>query len=310
MLTSEAKDLHRWAKEIMARGSLSFSLATHFFGRDTRASVRLLYTWCRYCDDQIDRAPTREAQIASLERLEFYTKTIYAEFGQEVLPREFQAMAMIVKRYAIPEHYPRDLLRGMRADVEGKEYTTFAELEDYAYCVAGTVGLMMSHIMGVSSPRAYRHAVDLGIALQLTNIARDLNEDFALGRVYLPSDWLQEVGVVRRSFASEAIARERGLLIRRLVRLADRYYFSGFNGLQYLPWKASLAVRVAALVYRKIGVEVARDPDRAWGTRTVVSRLDKFSLVFVGLWGAFLDMFRRLWRPPGRFTIHELEKPL
>ena len=105
------------------------------------------------------------------------------------------ALQYIVRRYGIPAHYASELIEGMAMDVRGIRYANLRELLLYCYRVAGTVGLMMSHVMGLRDESALKHAADLGIAMQLTNIARDVTEDASMGRIYLPLDWLDEANI-------------------------------------------------------------------------------------------------------------------
>jgi phytoene synthase len=151
-----------------------------------------------------------------------------------------------------------ELLAGMRMDVEGTRYASLEELKVYCYRVAGVVGLMMARVMGARDPRALLHARDLGEAMQLTNIARDVAEDERLGRVYLPQNWLTEYG--------------RVATVDRLLTEAERGYVSGLQGLPYLPLRAAWAVASAAFIYRDIGQIVrARLGDTdPWLKRAVV----------------------------------------
>ncbi|MCA9565215.1 MAG: phytoene/squalene synthase family protein, partial [Myxococcales bacterium] len=186
---------------IIAANSKSFHLASRLLPEDVRQRAVVIYAWCRRVDDAIDECPPGTEQEA-LARLHDELNAVYAEPGDsqgesqvdidhDVILRAFRS---VVRERRIPRQYPADLLEGMRWDVEGRRYRTIETLYHYCYCVAGTVGLMMSHVMGVRRESALRNATHLGMAMQLTNICRDVVEDWQRGRLYLPESWLAEVG--------------------------------------------------------------------------------------------------------------------
>jgi 15-cis-phytoene synthase len=146
----------------------------------------------------------------------------------------------------------------MAMDVRGTRYGTLKELVFYCYRVAGTVGLMMSHVMGLRDETALKHAADLGIAMQLTNIARDIREDAAMGRIYLPLSWLQEAGIRFEEIAAPEHREKLAMLTRRMLREADRYYRSWDLGLWYLSFRSACAVAAARHVYSEIGSSLLR----------------------------------------------------
>ncbi len=199
-------DRDRIAREsrlVIERGSKSFALASLLFDEHTRESAHLLYAWCRYCDDVIDGQElgfTAEttSDIGERERLfELETKTRSAIAGSPTDEPIFIALSRVLARHEIPPRHPLELLEGFAMDVEGVTYSTLEDTLRYCYHVAGVVGVMMAYVMGVRDRETLNRASDLGIALQLTNIARDVVEDAEMGRVYLPGDWLSEAGLER-----------------------------------------------------------------------------------------------------------------
>lgn len=256
------------AKATMAKGSKSFSLAALLFDPERREAARYLYSWCRYCDDEVDSAPDHSTALDRLDRLERLTKEALSDRPTGV--PAFEALRAIAKAYSIPSLYPLELLEGMRMDVEGRAYHTIEELELYCYRVASVVGLMMVHVMGVSSAQALRHAVDTGLAMQMTNIARDVREDFEMGRMYLPREWFKEAGVAPPEIGQEFSPSDCVPVIEKLLERADLYYASGQQGLKYLPVRAAFAVAAAQKIYQEIGVRVQKRASQAWTTRTVV----------------------------------------
>jgi phytoene synthase len=195
----------------------------------------------------------------------------------------FVALAHIARVHGVPGHYALELVEGLGMDVRRERYWTPEELGLYCYRVAGTVGLMMVHVMGVSHQRALRHAADLGIAMQMTNIARDILEDAALGRIYLPLLWLDEAGIPEAQLTQGRYRDALARVVGRLLDEADRRYRSGNEGLRYLPLRASVAVAVASSVYARIGGLVRSRRSHAWDERAVVSPLGKLAAVFRGL---------------------------
>jgi len=282
-------------------GSKSFSMASRLFGVEARNAAFLLYAWCRYCDDQIDDTINLRLQEARVLQLKQGTRAAFSNEVSSEAP--FEAMRHLSRSYRIPEVYAEELIEGMAMDVRRERYETIEELQHYCYRVAGTVGLMMVHVMGVSEELALSHASDLGTAMQLTNIARDVVEDANRGRVYLPLHWLDEEGVPEGQIGLAKYRVGVANVVRRVLREADRYYESGAQGLKYLPWRAALAVAVASQVYRQIGVRVEARGDKAWDTRTVVSKFGKAVALVRGMGMVLATVPHRLIHPWRRVSV-------
>ncbi|MEP6860964.1 MAG: phytoene/squalene synthase family protein [Deltaproteobacteria bacterium] len=243
------------ARATIAHHSKSFALASRLLGRRVRDQTAVIYTWCRRADDAIDEAPA--AGDDTIERLDDELVAAYTGRARDPVLAAFGAVA---NERRIPLAYPRQLLAGMAMDVRGSTYVSVDDLIVYAWRVAGVVGLMMTHVFGIADEAALIPAAHLGIAMQLTNICRDVGEDARRGRVYLPADLVGELGYLR--------AR------RTLLALAARYYRSADTGMTALPWRAALAVRAARNVYAAIGDRITDSLDRA-----VVSTPAKLALV-------------------------------
>jgi phytoene synthase len=176
-------------------------------------------------------------------------------------------------------------------DLECTQYASLTDLRLYAYRVAGTVALMMTHILGASSVQALPLAAEMGIAMQLTNIARDVKEDLERGRLYLPERWVREVGLDPSELTPEALrdARVRRQLfgaVTRVLDAAEESYRRGFHGLRYLPWHGIFAVAAAARMYRSIGRRILEiGPDALLG-RTVVSTGYRLAATIAGVTSA------------------------
>lgn len=285
----------RW---MIAKGSKSFSLAAKLFEPENRHAAFFLYGWCRYCDDQVDEAGQQADQAEMERRLAELKRSTLSAFSAAAQDQAvFIALQYIVKRYAIPSHYALELIEGMAMDVRQTRYRTLEELLLYCYRVAGTVGLMMSHVMGLRDQAALKHAADLGIAMQLTNIARDIIEDASLGRIYLPQSWLDEAGIEAESIAAAKNRVKLAALTERLLRQASGYYRSGDAGMWHLSFRSACAVSAARQVYSEIGSLLLQKGPRAWDQRTYVTGARKIWVVLRGVVNLLGSVPARLTRP-------------
>jgi phytoene synthase len=306
-LTPEVRAALEECREIIIKGSKSFSLAAKLFDPQIRDAAVFLYGWCRYCDDQVDNAGSAgdraelEARIKTLKE-----KTASAFSFERQIEPVFIALQHIVHRYGIPAHYAVELIEGMAMDVRGTRYSTLRELLLYCYRVAGTVGLMMSHVMGLRDESALRNAADLGIAMQLTNIARDITEDAAMGRVYLPSSWLEEAKIPYDQISAPEHRDKLAMLTLRLLNEAGRYYRSGDAGLWHLSFRSACAVSAARHVYSEIGALLLKRGARAWDERTYVTGARKIWVVGRGVLSLLRSAPARLiqpWSPGALRTV-------
>ena len=283
---SEALLAH--ATETIKVGSKSFAAAAKLFDPQTRRSVLMLYAWCRHCDDVVDGqelgsstvAPSRHDAARELAILREQTTRAYA--GDAMPDPAFAAFQEVALRHAIAPRYAFDHLDGFAMDVAGARYETIDDTLRYCYHVAGVVGLMMAQIMGAQEPAVLDRACDLGLAFQLTNIARDIVDDAGNGRCYLPLEWLREAGIPPDELA---LPRHRAALARvaaRLVDYAEPYYDSAAVGIKALPLRSSWAIATARNVYRQIGIEVKARGPRAWDERVGTSKATKLWLLAKG----------------------------
>lgn len=237
---------------VIQKHSRSFSLAAKLLPPNVRNDVEKLYAWCRWCDDAVDEAPDAKAATAQLELLRADVRLIYA--GQSPLHPASKWLERLVHKYNIPSDLPLDLLSGMQTDLADPVLETVEELMLYCYQAAGTVGLMMCRVMGVTDPKAFSKAKALGMAMQLTNIARDVREDWQSGRRYIPKKWLSLVPGKDMTPTNRAVRPA----VEKLLNLADEFYVEGNSGLEYLPDGVRFAIRLAGKVYREIGDEIRR----------------------------------------------------
>jgi 15-cis-phytoene synthase len=283
---------------MITKGSKSFSLAARLFDSETRDAAFFLYGWCRYCDDQVDQAGMEESREQLEQRLRTLAEATRSAFsGAAQEQAVFIAMQYIVRRYSIPAHYALELIEGMAMDARATRYQTFNDLLLYCYRVAGTVGLMMSHVMGLRDEQALKHAADLGMAMQLTNIARDITEDAEMGRIYLPIQWIEEAGMVPEEISAPKNRQKLALVTRRLLREAERYYVSGDAGLWHLSFRSACAVAAARHVYAAIGSLLLLKGSSAWDQRTYVTGPQKMSAILGGMGQVLASIPARMIRP-------------
>ncbi|MBA3669024.1 MAG: phytoene/squalene synthase family protein [Sphingomonas sp.] len=269
----------------IAAGSKSFRFASQIFDLATRERSWLLYSWCRACDDVTDgqtlghdaRAPENPEQRIAFLR----AKTDAALAGKPTGLSPFDALATVAAETAIPPSLPHDHLAGFARDAAGWSPQTEEDLLSYCYQVAGSVGMMMAHVMGVD-PNDYDtldRASDLGIAFQLANIARDIVEDARVGRVYLPADWLADEGLARADLADKRHRPALARLTQRLAGFAEEHRRSSKVGAARLPFRSRWAVLSAAGIYGEVATRAVALGTRAWDRRISISKAEKFALV-------------------------------
>lgn len=291
--------------QTLAAGSKSFAMAARVLPPRCRDEAAVVYSWCRRADDAVDLAPPAE-QPAALARLRAELDSVYAglagEAGAAGAVQDDLVLAAfqeVVARYRIPREYPEELLAGMEMDVRGQRYHDMHTLLCYCYRVASTVGLMMSHVMGVTHDGALRNAAHLGMAMQLTNICRDVLEDWGLGRLYVPTEVLAGCGIgdlgdaLGGPFPARAAEPMRAA-VARLLGEAEAFYRSGDRGLPALPWRCAFGVRAARLVYAAIGARIARRGHDVLAGRAVVPTWQKLWLVVRAGAGALGELPVRL----------------
>ncbi|UNK42851.1 phytoene/squalene synthase family protein [Luteimonas sp. S4-F44] len=272
------------AHRTIAAGSKSFATASRLFDAQTRRSAVLLYAWCRHCDDVVDGQHLGAGGAADpgggAERLHMlYAQTRQAYAGETMTEPAFAALQAVALAHRIPIALPLAHLDGFAMDVDGHRYDTLDDTLRYCYHVAGVVGLMMARIMGAHDDATLDRACDLGLAFQLTNIARDIVDDAQVGRCYLPDTWLAMHRVPRAELADPRHRHALADMAAALVRAAEPYYASARHGLAALPLRSAWAVATAHGVYREIGLRVEREGMRAWDRRVSTSRATKLRLL-------------------------------
>lgn len=278
---SERAALVAAARASIARGSKSFAAASTLFDRATRERAWLLYAWCRKCDDvadgqdhghgmsRVEDAPARVAQLRALT---------HAAFRDEPTgDPAFDGLAVVVRETGLPQRFADDLIDGFVLDAEEWQPRSEADLYRYCYHVAGAVGCMMAVVMGVdpADEATLDRACDLGLAFQLANIARDIEEDDRAGRCYLPQEWLAEMDVPPGQHMKPPFRSRLTVLARRLATRAALHEESARGGTPALSLRSAWAVLAAAGIYGDIAREVARRGDHAWDHRVHTTKAEK-----------------------------------
>jgi phytoene synthase len=287
-----AREVAQW--QVLTFRARSFRWASALLSRGQRRKVAALYAFCRAVDDLADAEWVTDEDRRDLQNL---LAALEAEPGAEHMwPENYVWFRELCLECRIDFRVVRELLLGMISDLGLVRLKSDDELVQYCYRAAGTVGLMMCSVLGVRDLRALRHAIDLGIAMQLTNIARDVREDAEASRVYLPAERLGEYGVLPEDLVEGDVDEQAvRVVVTDVLDLAERYYNSGDAGMHYLPPRARWAVLVASRLYRGIGRRLRRrhQSNPMFG-RAIVPWFAKLGLVASATW----SWFRLSWFPP------------
>lgn len=269
------------AAESIARGSKSFALASKLFDRATRERAWLLYSWCRRCDDLADgqdHGGERQVVVDPMARLgtiRFLTDA--ALDGQATGDAAFDALGIVARECNIPRAFIDDHIAGFALDAEDWSPRSEDDLLRYCYHVAGVVGCMMAVVMGVSpdDEETLDRACDLGLAFQLANIARDISEDDAVGRCYLPMDWLVEADMQPGEHMRPHFRSRLADMAWWLANMVGEYEASARVGAANLPFRSRWAVLAAAGIYGDIARKVDALDHAAWDQRVMTTKAEK-----------------------------------
>ena len=262
------------ANELLSTYGKSFHWARYFLGKEAGLQATQLYAFCRYLDDIADQPGNLGA--TKLKSIQNIFNNYSYQIGSYPQVDNFLSLK---QQLDLPVFAVKDLLKGLISDQGTVLLLNENQLIQYSYKVAGTVGLMMAPILGISSKKAIPFAVDLGIAMQLTNISRDVLEDAELGRRYIPGEWCDDLSAPKIvELAKNGTTEDRlkvSAAIKRTLLLAETYYVSGFKGLAYLPPRNHLAILIAGIIYRLIGRRLLNSGTKWWVGRQVVNSTGK-----------------------------------
>jgi phytoene synthase len=278
-LPANSEELARRAQAVMDRHARTFASAALFFSPAMRADAAMLYAFARAADDLCDEESLgpldeRLATLDALGRCAARAQIGLADGGDAMAT----ATGHVLRRHGVHPHVLHHFLSGLRDDAQPRQVKTTDELLQFAFAVAGTVGQMMLPMLGAPA-EAERYAIALGIAMQLTNVARDVQEDALRGRCYLPAewdaDWQQEAGLDSDNQRARAFT-----MVQRLLALADDFYAFAAPGLTAIPTRNRRAVRIAAALYQAIGHKILKiGPAQYWQGRVCLSRMERGSLI-------------------------------
>jgi phytoene synthase len=271
-------------RALLRGGSRTFYAASHVLPRAVRDRATALYAFCRLADDAVDLGDG----VGALAQLRLRLDRIYSL--QPMPHAADRAFAEVVHRFAVPRAMPEALLEGFEWDAAGRRYRTLDELHAYAARVAGTVGAMMALLMGVRAPDVLARACDLGVAMQLTNIARDVGEDARAGRLYLPLEWLRQGGVEPDAWMAHPVFTPAlSSVVQRVLDAADMLYRRAATGIADLPPACRPGMHAARLLYAEIGREVERCGLDSVSRRAVVPASRKLVVLAQALCAATLS---------------------
>lgn len=280
------------AYESIRDGSKSFAAASRLFDRGTRERAWMLYAWCRRCDDIADAQEKggelgdQSGAAARLKSIRILTNRAFE--GLPTADVAFDALGQVASETGITRNMANDVIGGFALDADDWRPRSEQDLLRYCYHVAGAVGVMMAMVMGV--PRededTLDRAADLGFAFQLANIARDIEEDDAAGRCYLPVEWLVEQDIEPGQHTKPHHREELVEMTQRLITLAWQYRQSALAGTRALKFRQRWAIHAAARIYGEIGEEVGRRGAAAWDHRVHISGAQKLRHVGAAFWDA------------------------
>ena len=288
------------AVSTLSRHGRSFHFASKLLDPQTAMRSARLYRFCRYVDDIADS--TNDHGLAR-QRLDQISAMLTRGVASDPVIGDFLLLA---RECEIEIEPALELVRGVRSDLELVRFADPDELLQYCYRVAGTVGLMMCAVLEVRNPKAYPFAIDLGIAMQLTNIARDVAEDALQGRRYLPASMLGDVEPSEIVDPDPDLQLHLAASVDALLNLAERFYVSGQRGLVYLPDRARLGIRVAARVYRRIGMRIRRNDCATWRGRAIVPGWQKVLVAITAVATEYLSRPFMRARRHDRLLHHSL----
>jgi phytoene synthase len=288
-------------RQLLRGGSRTFFAASLVLPRRVSDPAIALYAFCRLADDAVDLGDDRRSAVDRLQK-----RLDLAYRGQPLPTPADRAFADVVAKFSIPRELPQALLEGLAWDASDRRYETMYDLFAYAARVAGTVGAMMTLVMGQRVPDIVARACDLGVAMQLTNIARDVGEDARAGRLYLPLQWLREAGIDPEQWLARPVFNaEIAAIVQRLLDAADALYDRATHGIENLPVSCRPGIYAARLLYAEIGRELERRKLDSVSRRAVVSTKRKLALL-----ARTFASLQTEWIPARRlpFSLSQLEE--
>ena len=274
---ADLADAYETCRLLTRKEARNFYFAFLTLPAQRRRAIYVAYAFCRYCDDSVDDAGTTEEKLARISRLRHLLAETYHGRATEPV---FIGLADVADQYQIPQEYFDEVLNGVESDLIKTRYSDFDELRTYCYQVASVVGLICIHIFGYRGGEvARRHAIDLGLAMQLTNICRDVREDWELGRVYLPQDEMRRYGVTEEDLEAGAVTDSFAELLQYQIGRAREYFASGRLLLPYLPRRSRACPAALGSIYGGVLNRIERSGYDVFGERIGLSNGAKLALM-------------------------------
>jgi len=265
---------YKQADKITAKHSKSFYFASALLPEEKRSAVRALYAFCRIVDDIVDEATDTEREF----QLDYWRRMVETtSFSDDDLVAA--AWADTLTRYHIPGHYALQLIDGVARDLIQTRYQTFEELTTYCYGVASTVGLMSMYIVGFYSKDAVPHAIKLGVALQMTNILRDVGEDYRSGRLYLPREELVFYGIREKDISERRVTDNWRQFMKFQIERTRQLYEESWEGVKMLEREGQFAIGAASVFYQGILDEIEKHDYDVFNYRATSSAWRKVSRI-------------------------------
>lgn len=258
----------------------SFYWSGKFLEKEVFEDCSTLYAFCRVIDNLVDKKSNSKTNVKK------FIKDYQSQDSKIQVNKEFKK---IETKYQIPKKYINDLFYGINLDTKTVKIKSTKEIIKYSYYVAGTVGAMMSYIFQTSKPQAIKHAINLGIAMQLTNISRDVLKDAYLNRIYLPENMLNEEITANDIIKKKFNKKHLFLVIKKIIFLSEKYYDNGNMGIKYLPKKVKFPIFLASSLYRGIGKKIFNSSyNRYFLDRTYLNFMEKIIITFKSFYFFFI----------------------
>jgi phytoene synthase len=273
------KPAFHYARTVIDAYSKSFAISSRLLPQKTRWAVYSMYGLCRYADNLIDKPRSRTIDEI-VEEIEALKKEIIIAYrtGESEHP-VVTSFIEVASHFRIPLEYPLDFLKGIMMDAEKRRYKTFDELYVFCYRVAGIVGLMMAHVLGFRSKAALPYAEKLGVAMQLTNILRDVEEDWLMGRIYLPQDEMEDSGVTELMLQKRNMNSAMKTLISHQVNRAHQLYEDAHPGIAMLIPQSQFAIYCASRIYRGILYKIESNEYNPFTGRLYLTTQEKIGII-------------------------------
>ncbi|UCF65230.1 MAG: phytoene/squalene synthase family protein [bacterium] len=246
----------KYARSQTAFYSKSFFLSSALLPKEKRWDTYALYSFCRYADNIVDRPRNRTPEELIQEVDALATELHMAYKTRESEHPVIKSFIHVAMKYQIPIIYPMELLEGVKMDLERNRYETFDDLYLFAYRVAGVVGILMTYVLGYKDDSAFEYAEKLGVAMQLTNILRDVQEDKNMGRIYLPQQEIEQFNLQEEDFFNENITTNFRKFMNFQVNRAHRYYLEAHDGIKLLTENTQFAIYAASKIYQGILLKI------------------------------------------------------